>query len=76
VTSKRGESHSSSSRIFSSRDLDAICPILKIMNVLDMIGLSGLRVTRDDWGQAGYIITVYERFRSKKDDVADIGANI
>lgn len=65
-----------SSRVFAGRDLEAVCPILKILNSLNLIGLSGLRVTRDDWGQVGYIITVYERFRGEKDDVVDIGANI
>jgi hypothetical protein len=76
VTSKQGRDHSTSTRTFSSAELKALCPILTIMNSLDIIGLSGVRLARDDWGQASYIITVYERFRSKKDDVVDIGANI
>ena len=76
MTSKRDRGHSTSTRTFSSRELKALCPILKIMNSLDLIGLSAVRVARDDWGHASYIITVYERLRSQKNDVVDIGANI
>jgi hypothetical protein len=60
VTNKSQLHHSA--RVFAGRDLEALCPILKILNSLNLIGLSGLRVTRDDLGQIGYIITIYERF--------------
>lgn len=68
--------NSSSSHAFLPEELDAICPILKIMNHIGLIGLSSVKVTRDDLGRLSYIITIYERFRSEKDNVADIGANI
>jgi hypothetical protein len=76
VTNKRAAANSTSTRTFSSRELEALCPILKIMSSLDLIGLSSVRITRDDWGHTSYIITVYERLRGQKDNVVDIGANI
>lgn len=51
-----------STRIFNPEELGVFCPILTMMYSLNLIGLSGLRVTRDDLGQIGYIITIYERF--------------
>lgn len=64
MTNKDSWLNSDSKRVYSPRDLDVMCPILKIMNKLDLIGLAGVRMTRDDWGQTGYIINIYERFRN------------
>lgn len=65
-----------STRVFNPEELKVFCPIMTMMHSLNLIGLSGMRVVHDDLGQIGYIITIYERFRSEKKDVVDIGANI
>lgn len=49
------------SRIYSAEELELICPILKIMHVLDMIGVTSLRSVYINWGEHGYIIRVYDR---------------
>ena len=67
---------SNDSRVYSAAELETICPILKIMYSLELIGLVSVRSAHVDWGEFCYIISVYERLRSKKDDVVDIGANI
>ena len=64
------------SRAYTAEELETICPILKIMHSLSLIGLTSVRSVYIDWGQQGYIISVYERLRSTKDHVVDIGANI
>jgi hypothetical protein len=62
VTSK-----SSSTRALTPEELKVTCPIIAMMHSLNLIGLSAMRVTRDAEGRIGYIITIYERFRSTKD---------
>ena len=69
-------SKSVSTRIFNPEELKVFCPIMTMMHSLNLIGLSGMRVVRDDLGQIGYIITIYERFRSEKNNVVDIGTSI
>ncbi len=51
-----------STRIFTPEELKVFCPIMAMMHSLNLIGLSGMRMTRDNLGQTGYIITIYERF--------------
>lgn len=58
-----------STRVFKPEDLKVLCPIMSMMHTLNLIGLAGMRVVHDDLGQIGYIITIYEPFRSTKKDV-------
>ncbi len=70
-------SHKSvSTRVFTPEELKVFCPIMVMMHSLSLIGLSGMRVTRDDLGQIGYIITLYDKFRSKKEDVDSGGQGV
>lgn len=53
----------SSQRIYTTEELLAICPMLRIMHLLDLIGLVSVRMGGYiDWGREGYIISVYDRF--------------
>lgn len=58
-------------RIYLAEDLEAICPILKIMHTLGLIGMTSVRSVYVNWGEQGYIIKAYDRFRSTQGDVGD-----
>jgi len=68
---------SDNQHIYSAEDLRAICPMLRIMHSLELIGLCRVRTSGYlDWGSEGYIINIYDRFRGKKDDVDDAGSSV
>jgi hypothetical protein len=49
-------------RIYSADELRAICPMLRILHQLGLIGLVSVRMAGYiDWGSEGYIITSYDR---------------
>jgi hypothetical protein len=49
-------------RIYSADELRAICPMLRIMHQLGLIGLVSVRMAGYvDWGSEGYIISSYDR---------------
>jgi len=61
-------------RIYSADELRVVCPMLRIMHSLELIGLCRVRASGYlDWGSEGYIINVYDRFRSKKDNMGNTG---
>jgi hypothetical protein len=58
------------SRIYTTEELQMICPILSIMFTFDLIGLTSVRnAGYIDWGERGYIIVVYDKLRSTKDNM-------
>lgn len=61
-------------RIYTAEELRVICPMLRIMHSLRLIGLCRVRVSGYiDLGNEGYIINVYDRFRGAKNNMDDAG---